>query len=110
MNNGFESFQTISKDNMDAAMKSADAVSRGFQAIATEAADYSKRSLDAGASAFEKLLGAGSLDKAVEVQTEFVRTAYEGYVGQVAKVSDIVADMAKRAYQPYEAMFGKLAK
>jgi hypothetical protein len=110
MATGFESIQTLSKDNTDALLKSANAVTRGWQAIATEAADYSKRSIDAGTSALERLIGAGSLDKAIEVQSDFVRNAYEGYVGQVARVSEIVTDMAKGAYEPYEALFGKFGR
>jgi hypothetical protein len=107
MATGFENMQTLNKDNMDAVMKSANAFSRGFQAIATEAADYSKKTIDASTNALERMIGAGSLDKAVEVQSDFVRTAYEGYVGQFTKVSEIVTDMAKSAYEPYEALFGK---
>jgi hypothetical protein len=110
MATGFESIQTLSKDNMDAVLKSANAVNRGFQAIAAEAADFSKRTIDAGTSALERLIGAGSIDKAVEVQSDYVRAAYEGYVGQVAKVSEIVTDMAKGAYEPYEALFGKIGR
>ena len=110
MATGFENFQVLNKDNMDAVMKSANAFSRGFQAIATEAADYSKRTIDAGTNALERLIAAGSLDKAVEVQSEYVRAAYEGAMGQYAKVGEIVTDMAKGAYEPYEALFGKLSR
>ena len=110
MINNFEDFQKISKDNMDLALVSAGAVGKGFQALASEAAGYSKQSFEAGTAAFEKLLSAGSLDRAVEVQSEFVRSAYEGYVGQVTKVGTIVADMAKNAYKPYESLFAKYGK
>ena len=65
--------------------------------------------IDASTSALERMIGAGSLDKAVEVQSDFVRAAYEGYVGQFTKVSEIVTDMAKSAYEPYEALFGKFS-
>ena len=110
MINGFESIQNIGKENMDFALQSVEAVGKGFQAIAAEAADYSKRTLEAGASALEKLVAAKSLDKAVEVQSDFLRTAYEGYVGQVTKVGEIVSDMALGAYKPYEAFLGRLGK
>ena len=110
MINGFEDVQKIGKDNVDVAVKSAGAVSAGCQAIATEAADYTKKSLEAGSSAFEKLIAAKSLDKAVEVQSEYVREAYECYVGQMTKVGEIVSDMAKNAYKPYEGFLGGLGK
>jgi hypothetical protein len=110
MFNGFDNMQDFGKENMDLAMKSADAMSKGFQAIAAETADFSKRSLDAGSAALEKLMGARSFEKAVEVQSDYVRTAYEGYVGQVAKVSEIVTGMARDAYKPYEAFLGTFGK
>ena len=107
--NAFD-IQGFGKDNIDAATKSADAVAKGFQALAVEAVDYSKRSMDASGAIVEKLLAAKSLDKAVEVQSDFVRAAYEGYVGQVTRIGEIVADMAKGAYRPYETYFGKIGK
>lgn len=110
MINGFESIETYGKENVDIALKSADAVSKGFQAIASAAADYSKQSLDAGASAFEKLSQAQSLDTVVALQSDFVRASYEGYVGQIAKFGEIFADMAKGAAKPYEALFDKYGK
>jgi len=107
--NAFD-MQGFGKDNVDVAMKSVDAFTKGFQAIATEAMDYSKRSLDASGAAFEKLLAVKSLDKAVEVQSDIVRSAYEEYVGQVSRMGELFQGMAKDAYKPYEAMFGKFGK
>ena len=106
----FDMSRDFGKDNIDVALKSADAVSKGMQAMAVEAVDYSKRSFDASGAAVEKLLAAKSLDKAVEVQSEIVRSAYEDYVGQMTRMSEIVTGMAKSAYQPYEAFFGKFGK
>jgi hypothetical protein len=108
MINGMDDFQKFGKDNVDVAMKSANAVTKGFQTLASEAADFSKQSFEAGSAAFEKLLAAGSFDKAVAVQTEYFRSAYEEYIGQATKVGEIFADMAKDAYKPYEGLFGKL--
>ena len=106
----FDELQKAGKENMDVAVKSMGAVTKGFQALAAEAADYSKRSFETGTKAMEGLLGAGSLDKAVEVQSDYARTAYEGYVSQATKVSEIMSAMARDMYKPYEAMFGKVAK
>jgi hypothetical protein len=37
-------------------------------------------SFEHGTKTMENLLGVKSLDKAIEVQTEYAKTAYEGYV------------------------------
>lgn len=110
MINGFEEVQKFGKDNVDVALKSAGAVGKGCQEFAAEAADYTKKSFEAGTSAFEKLLAVQSLDKAVEVQSEFLRSAYQDYVGQVTKFGEIFAGVAKEAYKPYESLLGKLGK
>lgn len=110
MMNAFEDFQKFGQGNVDVAVESADAMTKGLQAIATETADYSKQSLEAGTAAMSQFFSAGSLDKAMEVQAEFLRTAYEGYVGQATKVGEIVTDMAKDAYKPYESLFAKAGR
>ena len=103
----FENMQHFGKENMDTAMKSFGAVSKGFQAIATEVVDYSKRSFEESAAAMEKLLGAKSIEKAMEVQTEYVRTSYENFVAEATKLGELYTDFAKETYKPFENVLGK---
>lgn len=105
-----EEVQKLTKENMDRVMKSVGVYSKGFQALAVESADYSKKSFEEGSAAMEKLLSAKSLDKAVEIQSDYVKSSYEAMVGQVTKMNEMVADMAKEGYAPYEAFLGKVAK
>ena len=72
-------------------------MSKSWQAIAAEMADYSKKSFEQGTAATEKLLGAKSLDKAIEVQSEYVKSAYEGFVAEATKLGELYADLARRA-------------
>jgi hypothetical protein len=110
MATGIDDIQKLGKSNVDVALKSAGVMSKALQQIAAESADYTKKSFDAGAQAFEKFLAVRSLDKAVEVQSEYMKAAYEGYVGQVTRMGEIFSDMAKDAYKPYEGLFGKFPK
>ena len=105
----FDDMQKLSKDNMDATMKSFGALSKASQAIATELADYSKKSFEDGTKVMEKLLGAKSLDKAIEIQTDYAKTAYEGFVAQATKIGELYADFAKETYKPFEVLHGKAA-
>jgi hypothetical protein len=105
----FEDVQKLSKDNIDAAMKSFGAMSKASQAIATEFADYTKKSFEDGSKVMEKLLGAKSFDKAIEIQTDYAKTAYEGFVAEATKIGELYADLAKEAYKPFEAYAAKAA-
>lgn len=107
MINGFEEFQKISKDNVDVALKSFGAVSKGMQTIASEVADISKKNFETSSAAMEKVFAAKSFDKAFEVQSEYVRSAYEEYVGQMTKLGELYAGVAKEAYKPFESAASK---
>jgi hypothetical protein len=103
----FEVIQQMSKHNVDVTMKSFAAVSRTAQAIATEMADYSKRSFENGTKAVEKLLSVKSLDKAIELQSEIVKSIYEDYRAQATKFGELYTDLAHEAFMPYEAYVAK---
>ena len=104
----FEDFQKLGKDNVDVCMKQFGSVSKGWQAIATEFADYSKKSFEDGSAALEKLFGAKSLETAVEVQSNYVKTAYEGFVAETTKLGELYTDLAKESYKPFEGLLAKV--
>ena len=104
----FEDFQKFGKDNMDTCMKQFGTVSKGWQAIATEFADYSKKSFEESSAALEKLLGAKTLDKAIEIQTDYAKSAYEGFVAQATKLGELYTNLAKEAFKPVESAFAKV--
>src|SRR3954470_24482007 len=110
MMKNFEDIQKASKDSMDATMKSFGVLSKASQAIATAVADYSKKSFEDGSTVMEKLLGAKSLDKAIEIQTDYAKTAYEGFVAQATKISELYADLAKETFKPFEGYVAQTAK
>jgi hypothetical protein len=101
--------QKLGKDGMEASLKSWGAVSRGVQAITVELADYTKRAFEQGSAATEKLIGAKSLDKAFEVQSEYVKSCYEGLVAEATKLGELYSDVAREAYKPFENQFGRVA-
>src|SRR5215217_5791809 len=105
----FENIQKFGKDNVDAALKSLGAVSKGAQAIAVETADYAKKSFEQGTAALEKFISVKSLDKAIEVQTDYVKASYEGFVAQSSKIGELAANAAKEAFKPYEGIIAKQA-
>jgi phasin family protein len=105
----FEDMQKLGKDNMDATLTSLGALSKGFQTIAVEMTDYSRKAFEDGTAAAEKLFSAKSIDKAVEVQSDYLKTAYEQFVAQATKVGELYAGMAQEIYKPFESAMSKTA-
>jgi hypothetical protein len=104
-----DDFQQFGRDNMDAAMKSFGALSKSVQAIAIEMADYSKKVFEQSTAAAEKLIGAKSLEKAIEVQSDYAKSSYESFVAEATKLGELYADLAKETYKPFESQLGKAA-
>lgn len=103
----FEDLQQASKENVDLAMKSMNSVSKSAQAIAAEIADYSKKSFEDSTAMLEKLFGVKSIDKAIELQSEYAKTAYDGLVAEASKIGEMYSAMAKESYKPFENMMAK---
>jgi hypothetical protein len=106
----FDQFQKFGQDNVDAALKTFGAVSKAAQAIAVETADYAKKSFEHGTATLEKLVGAKTLDKAIEIHSDYLKSAYEGFVAQSTKVGELYAGVAKEAFKPFEAIVAKVGK
>ncbi|CAN7354092.1 MULTISPECIES: phasin family protein [Aminobacter] len=107
MTQTYEDFSKYGKDFVDTGLKSFASLSKGAQAIATETTDYTKKSFETGAATFEKLLGVKSLEKAVEIQTDYAKQAYEGFVAEATKLGELYAELAKDAYKPFESLVAK---
>jgi hypothetical protein len=100
--------QQNGKQQVDTGIASSDTFPGGFQAIATAYGNYTKKSFEDTKSFVEKLSGAKSFDKVIEIQTEFAKTAYETFVTESKKITALYGDLAKRSYQPFGSVTAKM--
>lgn len=107
MMKSFDDAGVAGKEFVDNTLKSYAAMTKGLQTIATEAAEYSKSAFESNSSAMEELFSAKSLEKAMEIQGAHAKQAYESFVAQASKMSELYADLAKEAYKPFETPFAK---
>ena len=59
-------------------------------------------------AALEKLFGAKTLETAIEVQSNYVKIAYEGFVAEATKLGELYTDLAKETYKPFEGLLAKV--
>jgi hypothetical protein len=98
----YEDLQKFGKQGFEAALKNFGTLSKGFEAIAVEIADFSKKQFEVNSAAFEKLVGVKTLDKAVEVQADFAKQSLEGFVAHSTKIGQLVSNLTKEALKPVE--------
>jgi phasin family protein len=102
-----EDIQSFGKEHLDTVVASATTVQNGLQAIASAYGDYTKKSFEDTKSFVEKLSGVKSMDKAIEVQTEYAKSAYETFVAESQKIAGLYTDLAKQTFKPLEGIVAK---
>ena len=102
-----EDIQQYGKEQLESAVASATTLQNGFQAIASAYGEYTKKSFEDTKSFVEKLSGVKSLDKAIEVQTEYAKSAYEAFVAESQKIAGLYTDLAKQTFKPLEGIVAK---
>jgi hypothetical protein len=102
-----ENFSAYGKEFAENGLKSLASLSTGAQAIAAEAGEYTKKSFEAGSATVEKLFSANSIEKAIEIQSDYAKQSYEAFVAEATKLGDLYADLAKQAYKPFEMILAK---
>ncbi|HEY2249381.1 MAG TPA: phasin family protein [Bradyrhizobium sp.] len=103
----FEDVQSYGKDQYEQAVSCATSFQSGISAIAAAYGDYAKKSYEDSKSFVEKLSGVKSLDKALEAQGQFAKSAYETFVADSQKIAGLYGDLAKQAFKPLEGVVAK---
>src|SRR5467141_2510567 len=95
------------KPQVDAALAAANCLSVDFQTLATAYGNYTQKSFEDTKAFVEKLSGVRSLEKAVEIQTEFAKQAYETFVTESQKIRELYSGLAKQSLKPFEGLVAK---
>ncbi len=85
----------------------ADDLPISIQTIANAYSDYTRKSLEETTSFVEKLTGVRSLDKAIEIQAEFARQAYETFVAESQRICGLYSELAKQIFKPFAGLLAK---
>ena len=92
-----EEYQRLSKEGFDAATRSFGEMNKGFQTLAAEMTNYSKRTIENGFRAWEQLLGAKSVEQVFKIQSQYTATAYETYMSEMSKFGEMYLNIARKA-------------
>ena len=96
----FGELNTHSKKNLEAAVASVTAATKGAEALGAQAMAYSKKAIEDQIAAAKTLSAAKSVQEVVELQTQFAKSALETYIAEMNKASETVANSVKECFQP----------
>jgi phasin family protein len=107
---GYEQFVSFGKDNADAWMKSANVTGKGISEIHDKFFAFSRDLMDESVAATKAVLGSKNVQEAIEVQSDFVRSAFDTYLEQMGKFGDMAMGVAKDAAEPIQARANAFAE
>jgi hypothetical protein len=95
-------YQKAVERGFETATRSFSEANRGFQAMAAEMTDFSKRRWEDVFRAWEQLLRARHFGDVVEVQTQYAQRAFEAYTSEMSKLGEMCLGTARSASEPVE--------
>lgn len=107
-NRDLSQLQDESREQINAADPSTNSFPGGFHAIATAYSDYTRKSFEDTRSFVEKLSSVKSVDKAIEIQTEFAKSAFETFMAESQKIGALYRDLAMQSYKPFGGLLAKM--
>jgi Phasin protein len=81
-----------------------------LQTIANAYAEYARTSLQESRSLVEKLMAVRSLDRAIELQSEFARGAYTNFVAESQKICGLYGRWVRQIFRPWEVAAAKMTQ
>jgi hypothetical protein len=99
---------TLGNRGVEAAASAASSLAGSFQMFADEATDYSKKSLESGSAFIEKLRGAKSLESAIQIHSDYAKSAFAEFLAYLVKMSDLYCNLFKRGATPIEKAAAKI--
>ena len=104
--------RTLSQDGreqIEAATESMNSMPAGIHAIATAYGDYSKKSFEDARLFVEKLSSVKSIDKAIELQSQFAKSSFETFMTESQKIGALYRDLAMQSYKQFSGLLAKMA-
>jgi phasin family protein len=92
-----------SKANLEAVVASVTAATKGAETLGAQAISFSKKSMEDHMAAARALTSARSVQEAVELQTNWAKSAMEAYIAQLNAASETVAASVKETLTPLNA-------
>jgi phasin family protein len=98
----YDHFLGYGKETAEAYAKAANVAGKGIETLNSEIYAFSKQSIEESLAATKAVLGSKSVHEAFELQTDFAKTAFDAYVGQMTRLSEIMTATTKDAFQPLQ--------
>ena len=107
LSKNMSSFAEFQKGSMEALMECATAYARGLEQAASEQTTFLKEVYEEGTSATKAASTAKSVQEAIEIHSDFARTAFEKNINFASKLAEHWTGVARTAADPLSKKYGE---
>ncbi len=102
-NGSYEKLADAGRENMEAFVAATSIAAQGFGAVNQAWFELAKGALERNGAAAEAIFSAKNAADAVELQSEWARGAFDNYVSQSSKITEMAVKTANDAIAPVRA-------
>jgi phasin family protein len=100
---GYDQFNTLAQGNYDAVSKSFGIVSKGLEDVSKAWMAFTQTTVDSTVGFGNQVLAAKSLNEVVDMQNTFTKSAFDAFVAEGTKISEMSVKTASQAIEPLKA-------
>ncbi|WP_299399308.1 phasin family protein [Pelagibius sp.] len=99
----YDDVSRLSKDNLEACVRSSEVVAKGVEAFGEEVASFSRDALETGMQTAQSMATAKSLREVIDLQSEYSRKSLESFMAETAKLAGLSIAMTSDAFAPLQS-------
>ena len=100
-----EEFANLTKGNLEAIAESAKIAAKNAEALAQEAADYSKKNFESATAVMKRYSSVKSPVELFQLNGEYAKTSFDAAVAEASKVSETLTKMVSDVFQPLSSRY-----
>ena len=98
----YDHFVGYGKETVEAYTKAANVAAKGAETLHNEIFAFSKQSFENTIAQTKALMATKSVHEAMELQSDFAKTQFDGYVTKMTQLSELVVATTKDSFAPIQ--------
>lgn len=107
---GMSTITDFQKGSLEAAMASAGALAKGLEKAASEQSAFLKASYEEGVAAAKAAAASKSAQEALDLHSDYLRSAFEKNLGQINKMADLWLATTKEVADPLTERYSEFVE
>ena len=96
----YDDLADFNKDTIEAVIASSNVVAKGVEDLGQELAAYAQQAAEKNIETAKKLFAVKNVQDALDLQAEWAKTAFDGFVAESAKLQDMSQQLSTKASEP----------